>query len=110
MPHPQFAPESGAANAERVAPSEVLAGRMVALQPEKGKGYVANVLPEEKRVRVLAALLDGNNIRAVERMVDVNHRAITRLLLAPGRCACMTGWSWSRSTKSGATPRRSRRA
>ncbi|WP_437561125.1 transposase [Sorangium sp. So ce542] len=45
---------------------------------------MANVLPEEKRVRVLAALLDGNSIRATERMTEVNHRTITRLLLALG--------------------------
>ncbi|KYF62449.1 transposase [Sorangium cellulosum] len=45
---------------------------------------MANVLPAEKRVRVLAALLDGNSIRAVERMTEVNHRTITRLLLALG--------------------------
>ncbi|WP_104982123.1 transposase [Sorangium cellulosum] len=45
---------------------------------------MANVLPAEKRVRVLAALLDGNSIRATERMTEVNHRTITRLLLALG--------------------------
>ena len=37
---------------------------------------MANVLPAEKRLRVLAALVDGNSVRAVERMTDVNLRTI----------------------------------
>ncbi len=38
-----------------------------------------NVLPEEKRLRVLAALVDGNSERAVERMTDVNRETVGRL-------------------------------
>jgi IS1 family transposase len=71
-------PTSEAANAVRVAPSDVLADRIVAHPPEKGKGLVANVLPEEKRLRVLAALVDGNSERAVERMTEVNRETVGR--------------------------------
>ncbi|XYI02929.1 transposase [Sorangium sp. So ce1128] len=48
---------------------------------------MANVLPVEKRVRVLAALLDGNSERAVERMTEVNRETVGRLSLAYGRGA-----------------------
>lgn len=48
---------------------------------------MSNVLPEEKRVRVLAALLDGNSTRAIERMTDVHQRTVRRLLLKLGRGA-----------------------
>lgn len=54
---------------------------------ERGKGPVSNVLPDEKRLRVLAALLDGNSERAVERMTDVNARTISRLVLTLGAAA-----------------------
>jgi hypothetical protein len=46
-----------------------------------------NVLPREKRLRVLAALVDGNSERAVERMCEVNRLTISRLGLAFGRGA-----------------------
>lgn len=45
---------------------------------------MSNVLPTEKRLRVLAALVDGNSIRATERMTDVNARTIMRLLVLLG--------------------------
>ncbi|MCC6553002.1 MAG: transposase [Polyangiaceae bacterium] len=48
---------------------------------------MSNVLPDEKRLRVLAALLDGNSERAVERMTDVNARTISRLVLTLGAAA-----------------------
>lgn len=63
-----------------------MADGSVALLPEKGKGSV-NVLPDEKRAAVLAALLDGNSIRAIERMTDVHQRTIGRLLLRLGEGA-----------------------
>jgi IS1 family transposase len=50
----------------------------VAHPPEKGKGLVGNVLPDEKRLRVLAALVDGNSERAVERMTEVNRETVGR--------------------------------
>ena len=37
---------------------------------------VANFLSEEKRLRVLAALCDGNSIRAVERMTGVDRKSV----------------------------------
>lgn len=67
-----------------MAPTSVLAVAHGATLPEEGKGPVSNVLPWEKRVRVLAALLDGNSERAVERMTDVNRETIGRLALTLG--------------------------
>ncbi|KYG10536.1 hypothetical protein BE21_11435 [Sorangium cellulosum] len=77
--------ERRAAEAERIAPSNVLADGIVGPTSEKGKGPVANVLPARERVRVLAALLDGNDERAVERMTEVNRETVGRLSLAFGR-------------------------
>lgn len=48
---------------------------------------MANFLSEEKRLRVLAALVDGNSERAVERMTDVDRKTIRRLALAWGEGA-----------------------
>lgn len=45
---------------------------------------MSNVLSNEKRIRVLAALVEGNSERAVERMTDVNARTIAKLSLAFG--------------------------
>ncbi|WP_441292049.1 IS1 family transposase [Sorangium sp. KYC3313] len=45
---------------------------------------MANVLPAEKRLAVLAALVDGNSERAVSRMTDVSRAAISRFGLALG--------------------------
>jgi IS1 family transposase len=44
----------------------------------EGKASVANVLAAEKRLAVLAALVDGNSVRATERMTGVNLRTILR--------------------------------
>ncbi len=38
-----------------------------------------NVLPFDKRVRVIATLVEGNSIRAAERLCDVNRETIMRL-------------------------------
>ncbi len=43
-----------------------------------------NVLPEGTRVRVLSALVEGNSLRATERMTEACRPAITRLLLNVG--------------------------
>lgn len=46
-----------------------------------------NVLPREKRIAVLAALVEGNSERAVERLCDVNRASVNRLSLAFGEGA-----------------------
>ncbi len=46
--------------------------------PGIGNPPVANVLSDELRLRVLAALVDGNSIRAVERMTEVHRDTIMR--------------------------------
>lgn len=48
---------------------------------------VANVLDPEKRLRVFAALCDGNSIRAVERMTGVHRDTIMRFGLTLGEGA-----------------------
>ena len=49
-----------------------------------------NVLPMEKQIQVIAALVEGNSVRAVARMADVEHKAVLRVLLRVGdRCARM---------------------
>jgi hypothetical protein len=50
---------------------------------QKGKASV-NILPREKRIAVLAALVEGNSERAVERMTEVNRKTIGRLVLELG--------------------------
>lgn len=50
-------------------------------------GTMANVLPDEKRLSVLAALCDGNSIRAVERMTGVHRDTIMRFGIALGEGA-----------------------
>lgn len=44
-------------------------------------------LPREKRLAVLAALVEGNSERAVERMHDVNRKTVSRLALEFGQGA-----------------------
>lgn len=51
--------------------------------PAEGKAPV-NVLPREKRIAVLAALVEGNSERAVERMADVDRKTVSRLALEFG--------------------------
>lgn len=48
---------------------------------------MSNVLPAEKRLAVLAGLVEGNGERAIERMTEVNARTISRLGLLFGRGA-----------------------
>lgn len=48
---------------------------------------MANVLPREKRLAVLAALVDGNSIRAVERMTGVHRDTIMRFGILCGEGA-----------------------
>ena len=48
---------------------------------------MANVLSDEKRIRVLAALVEGNSERAVSRMTDVNPRTIAKISLDLGQGA-----------------------
>ena len=43
-----------------------------------------NVLSKERRIAVLAALVEGNSERAVERMTDVNRETIGRLAVEFG--------------------------
>jgi IS1 family transposase len=45
---------------------------------------VANVLPFEKRLCVLAALVDGNSVRATSRMTEVHQDTISRFALSMG--------------------------
>lgn len=46
-----------------------------------------NVLPMETRVRIAAALVEGNSIRSTERLVDVTRNAIMRFSVTAGE-AC----------------------
>ncbi|MDC3962651.1 transposase [Polyangium jinanense] len=45
---------------------------------------MANLLSHEKRLRVLAALLDGNSVRAASRMTGVHQDTISRFAFAAG--------------------------
>ena len=46
-----------------------------------------NVLPIEKQVRIVSALVEGNSVRATARMVGVEHKTVMRVLLRVGdRC------------------------
>jgi hypothetical protein len=52
------------------------------------QGPWANVLPAERRLKVLAALVNGPSIRATERMTGVHRDMICRFLQASGEgCA-----------------------
>jgi hypothetical protein len=46
-----------------------------------------SVLSPEQRLHVLAALVDGNSERAVERMTDVDRKTIRRFALRLGKSA-----------------------
>jgi IS1 family transposase len=50
----------------------------------KARGPVSHVLSTEKRLSVLAALVEGNSVRAVERMTDVHQRTIRKFALLVG--------------------------
>jgi DNA-directed RNA polymerase specialized sigma24 family protein len=43
-----------------------------------------NVLPMEKQIQVVNALVEGNSVRATARMVDVEHKTVLRVLLRAG--------------------------
>lgn len=51
------------------------------------EGIISNVLSDEKRIRVLAALVEGNSERAVARITDVNPRTIAKISLDLGQGA-----------------------
>ena len=40
-----------------------------------------NVLPREKQIQVITALVEGCSIRSIERMYDVHRDTITRLMV-----------------------------
>jgi IS1 family transposase len=47
-----------------------------------------NVLPMEKQIQIVSALVEGNSIRSTARMVGVEHKTVMRVLLRVGdRCA-----------------------
>lgn len=47
-----------------------------------------NVVPKERQIQVLSALVEGNSIRSVERMMGTHQDTITRLLCRVGKgCA-----------------------
>jgi IS1 family transposase len=47
-----------------------------------------NVLPIEKQVQIVTALVEGNSVRATARMVGVEHKTVMRVLLRVGdHCA-----------------------
>jgi transposase-like protein len=43
-----------------------------------------NVLPMEKQVQIVSALVEGNSIRSTARMVGVEHKTVMRVLLRVG--------------------------
>jgi IS1 family transposase len=43
-----------------------------------------NVLPIEKQVQIISALVEGNSVRATARMVGVEHKTVLRVLLRVG--------------------------
>jgi len=43
-----------------------------------------NMLPMEKQVQIVGALVEGNSIRATARMLDVEHKTVMRVLLRAG--------------------------
>lgn len=51
---------------------------------QNGKGTMANVLPREKRIAVLRALVNGNSERSAAEMTDVNARTVSRLAIEFG--------------------------
>lgn len=46
-----------------------------------------NVLPMEKQIQIVSALVEGNSVRSTARMVGVEHKTVLRVLLRVGdRC------------------------
>jgi hypothetical protein len=51
---------------------------------------MANVLPKEKQVAVIAALAEGSSIRSIERMTGINRNTIMNLGVRIGQgCAAL---------------------
>ena len=48
-----------------------------------------NILPREKQVQIIRALVEGCSIRSIERMYDVHRDTVTRLMVRTGQ-HCMT--------------------
>lgn len=47
-----------------------------------------NVLPIDKQIQIISALVEGNSVRATARMVGVEHKTVLRVMLRVGdRCA-----------------------
>jgi transposase-like protein len=44
-----------------------------------------NMLPTEKQIQIVSALVEGNSIRSTARMVGVEHKTVMRVLLRVGR-------------------------
>jgi IS1 family transposase len=56
------------------------------LAPQKRQAEM-NVLPMEKQVQIVSALVEGNSVRSTARMVGVEHKTVMRVLLRVGeRC------------------------
>ena len=71
-------------NIERVAPNDARTAQDGRSFPCLQEGAMGNVLAPEKRLAVLAALVDGNSIRATERMTGVHRDTIMRFGLTVG--------------------------
>jgi IS1 family transposase len=57
------------------------------LAPQKRQAEM-NVLPIEKQIQIVTALVEGNSVRATARMVGVEHKTVMRVLLRVGdHCA-----------------------
>lgn len=44
-----------------------------------------NVLPMEKQIQIISALVEGNSVRATARMIGVEHKTVMRVLLRVGQ-------------------------
>jgi IS1 family transposase len=44
-----------------------------------------NILPIEKQIQIVSALVEGNSVRATARMVGVEHKTVMRVLLRAGK-------------------------
>jgi lambda repressor-like predicted transcriptional regulator len=43
-----------------------------------------NVLPMEKQIQIISALVEGNSVRSTARMCGVEHKTVIRVLLRVG--------------------------
>jgi IS1 family transposase len=53
------------------------------LAPQKRQAEM-NILPIEKQIQIISALVEGNSVRATARMVSVEHKTVMRVLLRVG--------------------------